>query len=182
MATIPVENSSREPIFETPFGKSEQFASVLFVICVLLVAFGLQVAEHEGILDGPYIPYIGLGIMLCVGCVWITTPRRYRFGDGGLTIEGLLLKTTIPYSGIVGIEVLDESEMDIRSTFAIPRQLFPHVNRYSSKRYGKLDVRSNRLFPAVIIPTKLKTYLLSPDETPGFIAELRIRVDSLRSR
>ncbi|HDR91280.1 MAG TPA: hypothetical protein ENN75_03415 [candidate division Zixibacteria bacterium] len=169
-------NHIDELTFDAPHGRAEQTLGAIALVMFIVAGFAFQIGMSARGGDALLWKVIGFLPIAVAGLLWFGSPRRYTLGEDSLHINSAFSQKSIEYKAIKKVESFREGELELSDGSPLPSALLTYLHRPRHAEYGKLIVKSNRLFPAIIILTCDESLLLSSNDNREFVTALKRRI------
>ncbi|HNW44362.1 MAG TPA: PH domain-containing protein [Elusimicrobiales bacterium] len=100
-------------------------------------------------------------------------PRGFALNDIELVIDRPMRPVTIPLSSVTEVRRLDDSELKGTLRAMGASGFYGHYGWFWNKRLGKFLLYSGRLKDLVLLRTHTGVFVLGPEDTESFAADLR---------
>lgn len=163
-------NSSSPQTFAAPWGKALKgiTAFVLALFAAIIVSDGFIFRSIKGLPHWMWPTSAGLLIVALLVCVPFVI-RSYTITHEGILIRRLWWNTVLPRDTLVSAEVVPNAMSKSLRTCG-NGGLFSFTGFYWSKQIGHYKAYVNDLNRTVVVRTKKRTAVLSPDDPQAFAA------------
>lgn len=170
-------NSSTPKTFAAPWGRllkgTSIFVVVLFAAIIVSDSFILRAARVPAWL---HPATAGALLAVLLGCLPFVI-RGYVVTDEGILIRRLWWNTVLPKADIISVEVVPNAMRKSLRTCG-NGGLFSFTGFYWSKQLGHYKAYVNDLNRTVVVRTKKRTAVLSPDDPEAFAQAVRALIAS----
>jgi hypothetical protein len=157
--------------FRASYGISAKVTTTLII--ALFVALALTEFLDDEAAPSNFILIMPFVLLLVVGISYLSSVKHYEVTDSELIIHKPLGKTIFKKSDITSAALIDRKMLRFAlRTFGIGG-VFGHYGEFYTGKLGSMTWYRTRLDNPVMIHTKNKKIVLSPDEPQKFIAALQ---------
>lgn len=156
-------------------------AMAVFPVCITVLYWGTKAlsrchsCRHPVPLAIPAwaIPASALLVIILAYFTRALAPRGFIVNETDVVVDRALRPVKIPLSSITEVRRLDDAELKNTFRLAATWGFYGHYGWFWNKRLGKFLLYSGRLKDLVLLRTHTGVFVLGPEDTESFAADLR---------